>query len=176
MRWGKKKKGEDSFDYSDNLVNSSKKPRNANGQRPELFDSNAPDTPHIERKTRVSSRRVVVTNGQRKREAHFGEQKRRVAEYKSRRVLLAEEYNRNSKPNYDPIFDFPPPPPQPKPLPLPPPPNNFQSAPNAHYSEMEADLRGVIRHVLGHGMTYEQIKAIVVSEVRYHQSLTKQNR
>jgi hypothetical protein len=128
MRWGKKR---------------NKK------QRADLFDYNASDEPHIERKTARSMRRIVYVDGQKQRESHANHQKRVVNQYKAQRALLANEYLRE-KPDYSKVFDY-----------------ETDGLGILHKDISEA-IRSWVRYGLQKHMTYDQIKAVVISEFRLH--------
>jgi len=132
MQWGKKKKS----------------------KRPDLFDYNASDEPHIEKKTARSMRRVVYTDGQRRKIANDNAQKKLVSEYIAQRDLLANEYLRE-RPDYSKVFDYG---------------NDGMSLLHRDISE---EIRSWIRHGLYKGMTYAQIKDIVLGEFRLHQQNNK---
>lgn len=129
MQWGKKKQS----------------------NRPDLFDESQP---HIEKKTPRSMRRVVYTDGQRRKIANDNAQKKLVSEYIAQRDLLANEYLRE-RPDYSKVFDYG---------------NDGMSLLHRDISE---EIRSCIRHGLYKGMTYSQIKDIVLGEFRLHQQNNK---
>lgn len=131
------------------------KKRNKKQQRPDLFDYDASDTPHIEPKTARSMRRVVYTDVQKRNESNRKAQKRLVSEYKSRQSLLANEYNREPKPDYSNIFEF------------------DHDGLSSKHPQIEASLRQWIRYGLTQQMTYDQIKTIVMSEFRLHRDIIR---
>lgn len=96
-----------------------------------------------------------LTDGQKRREANQNAQKRRVAEYKSQRALLANEYRQNEKPDYSHIFDY------------------GDDGLSQMQKEISEAIRSWVRYGLQKKMTYDQIKSIVVSEFRLHRDIMK---
>lgn len=126
--WGKKKKQE---------------------KRPDLFDYDTPDTPHTERKTARSMRRVIYTHGQQSKKAHETAQKKLVNEYHAKRGALANEYLRE-QPDYSKVFDY-----------------EHDGLAKKQF-EIGESIRQWVRWALVNKMTYKQIRDIVVSEFRLH--------
>ena len=133
-----------------------KKPKKK--QRPDLLDYDTPDTPHIERKTGRSLRRIVYTDVQKRNESNRNAQKRLASEHKALQALLANEYKRESKPDYGSIFAF------------------EDDGLSSKLPQIEVELRRWIQEALAHKMSYKQIRDIVVSEFRLHRDTTERRK
>jgi hypothetical protein len=125
------------------------KKKNKSQKHPDLFDDSQSGETHIEQKTARSMRRVVYTEEQRRKIANDNAQKKLVSEYIAKRDLLANEYLRE-RPDYSKVFDYG---------------NDGMSLLHRDISE---EIRSWVRHGLYKGMTYAQIKNIVVGEFRLH--------
>lgn len=91
-----------------------------------------------------------LIDGAKKKKSNQTSHKRRIAQYKSTRTLLAREYLQDEKPDYDKIFDF----------------TTDENWQRQQYAKDA--IRRWVREGLIQGLSYDDIKRVVISEFRLH--------